>query len=181
MASSWMVTTSYLAYAVGLLCMAASWFAFLAVWVVYRQIDAGNLEESWRATGHLVARSSWLALWLSAVSILSGFAAALPGGVEAGSLGQTHRSFLLRLAPIAALCFGLVFLAEGRMGSLDADLLSVAALLWCFWLLAAGWRAFCTDVTVAGPLGWQVALAVSLAVGGFCVWFFCCFRMTRLF
>lgn len=172
---------SYSAYAVGFFGAAVSWSLSLAQWLMYRKADAAVPGELWQSLHQTMGRLSGSVLVCSSVAVLLGFILAVPSATETSSIAQSHRSFLLRLAPVAVLCLILVGLANGRMGSLDADWTSLLILLWFGWLLASAWGAHLRQAEVTGPFGWQLVLVIDLVASGFFVWFLCCFRMTRLF
>lgn len=172
---------SYAAYAFGFLGAAAGWSMFLARWLIQSKGIQSGTGELWHEVGQIVSRWSSSVLILSAVAVLLGFVLAIPSSTETTPTVQSHRAFLLRLAPIGALCLILVGLADGRMGSLDADWTSFVVLLWCGWLLASGWGALSRQAEVTGPFGWQLALVVDVIAIGLIAVILCCFRMTRLF
>lgn len=174
------VKLSYAAYAFGIGAAAVSWLLFLAGWLIYWQVDAGLPAVPWLGISQTIARESSVMIGLSSVGLLLGFALAIPGRAETTVSANSHRSFLLRLAPIAVLCVILLPLAEGRMGAFDADVISLMVVLWCGWLLITGWRALARDTKVSAPFGWQLALAIDVVALGLFAWILCCFRMTRL-
>ncbi|HIC80474.1 MAG TPA: hypothetical protein EYH07_02160 [Kiloniellaceae bacterium] len=178
-----LVGLSYLAYAAGFSGLLAAWTLFLSHALIQVAVEAGRLQVSWRGVADALARNAEVAVALPAGATLLGLCFALVPQSDLPSLERSHRGYQQRLAPFAGLSILLVLLAEGRMGSYDADLGGLASLGVSIGLLIFAWRRYRRGVPVSTPPGWQLALAAALlmAIAGALVLWLLRDGMTRLF
>ncbi len=178
-----LVGLSYLAYAVGFSGLLAAWTLFLSHALIQAAVDAGRLPAPWREVADAIARNAEVAVIVPAAATVLALCVAVLPQSNPSPLEQGHRGYQRRLAPFAGVSVLLVLLAEGRMGSYDADLGSLASLGLSIGLLIFAWRRYRRGAQVSAPPGWQLALAAVLlmAVGGAVVLWLLRDGMTRLF
>ncbi|WP_299392942.1 hypothetical protein [Pelagibius sp.] len=178
-----LVGLSYLAYAVGFFGLLAAWTLFLSHWLIHLSVQAGRLSVPWQGVADAIARNAEVAVALPAAGALLGLILAVLPQSNPTPLAQSHRGYQRRLAPFAGLSALLVLLADGRMGSHDVDLGSLASLGVSIGLLVFAWRRYHRGVPVSAPPGWRLALAAVLliAVAGAVVLWLLRDGMTRLF
>lgn len=168
-----LVGLSYLAYALGFSGLLAAWTLFLSHWLIPLSVEAGALPAAWRGAADAIARNAEVAVALPAGATLLGFCFAVVPQSNAVPLLRSHCGYQRRLAPFAGLSVLLVLLAEGRMGSYDADLGSLASLGLSIGFLIFAWRRYRRGMQVSAPPGWQLALAAVLLMvvaGGVVLW-----------
>jgi hypothetical protein len=166
MVPSWTVTLSYVAYAVVLAIGALCWLGALAEVVIYRRVDVGLLDPGWEEAALWLARNLRYGVLAGVLCTAAALVAVLLPAAEAtpaqSEIVQAHRGYLLRYGAIAVLLLGLVYLAEGRMGEFDAEVVAAAVFAWALWCLLAGWWALADASPVDAPPLWWLALAADL-------------------
>ena len=176
------VSLTYALYAAVLVIGLGCWFVALFDHLVYARVEAGLLSSSWLDFARFLTRNVRWAIRASLVLVVLATALALwsPSMSDPAHLAQ--RTHQLRFAAIALLFVGLVSLAGGRMGELDADVSALVVMAWSGWALARGWLALASGASVTGPPGWWLALTADvIGVAAFTAVMIALSRNTRLF